>query len=213
MPNTTTFANTRIHPTRDYSEHEVINMFSKDRTGEAGELVRIVRSTPSETNKFSNTTVGASFSRTYNKFYETTDKVRATAGGQYADTKYNVLGLTLNATLSHDENGLPLFNNPQRREELQCVMSGETVPVLRRGVIGVYSNGYVGTPTVGYAVVPFSGGNGMLAFVDPTNTGELGGIGGSVLPTPRYRENQVIGYCLSSSGDELGGYALISLEL
>lgn len=210
MPNfNATTANTRIHPTRDYSEHEVINMFSKDRTGEAGELVRIIRSTPSSTNGFSNTPNGASFNRTYNNRYETTDKIRATAGGQYQDTKYNVLGLTLNATLETDENGFPIRFNPARKEELQCVVSGETVPVLRRGVIGIYSNGYTGTPTVGYAVVPYTGGNGLLHFIDPTNTGQLSTIGQSSL----YRENQVIGYCLSASGDELGGYALISLEL
>lgn len=212
MPNfSATFANTRIHPTRDYSEGggDVINMFSKDITGVAGELVKIIRSTPSSTSLYSDTTVGASFARTYNKFYETSDKVKATAGGQYQDTKYNVLGITLYATLQYDENGFPLYNNQQRREELQCLISGETVPVLRRGVIGIYSNGYTGTPTPGYAVVPYTGGNGLLHFIDPSNTGQLSTIG----QTSLYRENQVIGYCLSNSGNELNGYALISLEL
>jgi hypothetical protein len=210
MPNfSATFANTRIFPTRDYDEHDVINFFSKDVSGVAGELVKIIRSTPSSTNGYSQQTVGASFNRTYNKIYETTDKVKATAGGQYSDTKYNVLGLTLNATLVYDENGMPLQYNQQRREELQCLISGETVPVLRRGLIGIYSNGYTGTPTPGYAVVPYTGGNGLLHFIDPTNTGQLSTIGQSSL----YRENQVIGYCLSNSGNEFDGYALISLEL
>lgn len=204
-----TFANTRIQPTRDYDEHEVVNLFSKDVTGVAGELVKIVRSTPSSTNGFSNTPNGASFNRVWNNRYEVTDKITITKGGQYQDTKYNVLGLTLNATLEVDENGMPIRFNPNRKAELECATSGDAVPVLRRGLIGVYSTAYTGVPTPGFAVVPYTGGGGLLHFVDPSNTGQVGTIG----QTSLYRENQVIGYCLSSSGAEFQGYALISLEL
>lgn len=210
MPNfTATTANTRIYPLGDYDSHDIVNFFSKDQTGVAGELVKIVRSNPSSSHGFSAASNGASFNRVTNLRYETSDKVKATAGGQYVDTKYNVLGLTLNATLETDENGFPIRFNDRRKAELQCVVSGEAVPVLRRGIIGVYSTAYTGTPTVGYAVVPYTGGNGLLHFVDPSNTGQVGTIG----QTSLYRENQVIGYCLSASGSEFGGYALISLEL
>lgn len=210
MPNfSATFANTRIFPFQDYDNHDIVNLFSKDVTGVAGELVKIIRSTPSSTQGFSSTPNGASFNRVTNLRYETTDKVKATQGGQYQDTKYTVLGLTLNATLETDENGMPIRFFPQRKAELQCVVSGDAVPVLRRGLIGIYSNGYTGVPTPGFAVVPYTGGNGLLHFVDPTNTGQVGTIGQSSL----YRENQVIGYCLSNSGAEFGGFALISLEL
>ena len=91
MPFSATFANTRIFGTRDYSEHEVVNGFSKNVTGVAGELVKIIRSTPSSTSGWSNTPNGADFIRTWNNRYETTDKIQATQGGQYQDTKYNVL--------------------------------------------------------------------------------------------------------------------------
>lgn len=207
-----TFANTRIFPFRDYDEHDVINLFSKDITGVAGELVKIIRSTPSSTMGFSNTPVGASFARVYSNRFEVTDKISITKGGRFLDTKYTTLGLTLNATLDKDENDMPIRYNDQRKRELQCVVSGEAVPVLRRGLIGVYGNAYTGTPTVGYAVVPYTGGGGLLHFIDPTDTASLNDTGNTAL----YRSNQVIGYCLSSSGTEFatnGGYALISLEL
>jgi hypothetical protein len=199
-------ANTRIHPFRDYSEHEVINLFSKDVTGVAGELVKILRSSPSDTNGFSNTAVGASFDRVTSLRYETKDKITKTVGGE---NRNQVLGFTLNATLETDENGIPLKYNPRRKEELQAVISGEAVPVVRRGEIMLYSSAYVGTPTPGYAVVPFSGGDGKVHFVDASNTGTVG----DNTQATTYKNNQVIGTCLSSSGSELGGYALISLNL
>lgn len=202
-----TTANTRLHPIRDYSEHEVINWFSKDVTGVAGELVKIIRSTPDSTNAFSNATNGASFARVTNLRYEVTDKVKATVGGE---TKYAILGFTLNATLNTDENGIPLNILPNRKTELQCVISGEAVPVLRRGPVGLYSSAYVGTPTIGWAVVPHSGGNGKVAFVDPTQTGSLGSRG---IAGVDYFTDQVIGSCISQSGSFNNGYCIVNVEL
>ena len=201
-----TFANTRIHPFRDYSEHEVINLFSKDVTGVAGELVKITRSSPSDTDGFSNISVGASFDRVTSLRYAVKDKITKTAGGE---NRNQVLGFTLAATLETDENGQILRYNPKRKEELQALVSGEAVPVLRRGELMLYSSAYVGTPTPGYAVVPWSGGDGKVAFVDSTNTGTVG----TFTQSSTYKDNQIIGTCLSSSGSEFGGYALISLGL
>lgn len=201
-----TFANTRIHPTRNYSEHEVNMFFAKDVTGVAGELVKISRSSPSDTDGYSIIPVGADFDRVTSLRYNVKDKVTKTVGGE---NKHSVFGFTLKATLDTDENGMPIRYNPRRQEELQCAVSGESVPVLRRGEIMLYSSAYVGTPTAGYAMVPWSGGDGKVAFIDPTNTGVLG----TLTQSSTYKENQVIGTCLSSSGSEFNGFALVSLNL
>ena len=69
------------------------------------------------------------------------------------------LGVTLRQTLTHDENGEKLIYYPQKADELYAVQTGQTVPVLTRGVItvnetalevGSETNYNIGTPlTVG----------------------------------------------------------------
>lgn len=189
-----TFAYTRLMPFRDYSEHETVNLFSKDVTGVAGELVKIVRSNPSDTDGWSNTNVGADFDRIVSLRYEVKDKIKATEG---TENKYEVLGLTLFPTLEWDENGVPLKYNEQRKRELQAVLSGEASPVLTEGLVYLTSAAYVGTPAVGHVGQPAAGGK--IQVVDPTDTGA-------------YDANKVIGRFLSASGSQFGGTALFKLE-
>lgn len=202
-----TLAYTKLMPFRDYDEHEVVNLFSKDVTGVAGELVKIVRSNPSDTDGWSTTSVGAEYDGTVSWRYEVKDKVSVTVGGETVHS--GVLGLTLNPTLEFDENGLPLKYNEQRRQELQAVLSGQAVPVLTQGLVYLTSGAYVGTPQVGYVGVPYSGGGGLIAAVNPANTGQFGAVGSASV----YKENQVIGHFLSQTGQFQGGVALFKLEL
>ena len=43
--------------------------------------------------------------------------------------------MTLLQTAQQDENGEKLLYNPQKREELQCVLPGQAVPILTRGIV------------------------------------------------------------------------------
>ena len=44
------------------------------------------------------------------------------------------IGITLNQTLTHDENGENLLRYPQKKAELFAVTSGEAVPVASKGI-------------------------------------------------------------------------------
>lgn len=44
------------------------------------------------------------------------------------------IGVTLNQTLTHDENGENLLRYPQKKDELFAVTSGEAVPVASKGI-------------------------------------------------------------------------------
>lgn len=205
-----TTAYTRMMPLRDADEHDVVNFFSKDVTGVAGELVKIVRSNPSDSDGFSATPVGATFDGTVSLRYEVKDKVTVTRGGESVHS--GVLGFTLFPTLETDENGIPLKYDERRRQELQAVISGQAVPVLTRGIVQLFSSAYVGTPQPGFVGVPWSGGNGLVAVVDPSNTGQFNAAN-QAGNTAVYRADQVIGHFLSSSGNTLNGFALFKLEL
>ncbi|MDG1089688.1 MAG: hypothetical protein P8P37_02335 [Candidatus Marinimicrobia bacterium] len=82
------------------------------------------------------------------------------------------LGVTLNQTLAVDENGESLLFNPVKKDELQAVLSGQTVPVLGKGIITVHQSaveyqaqGNYGLPIVGDRLI--SAGGGKFASVAP----------------------------------------------
>ncbi len=52
-----------------------------------------------------------------------------------ATTGSACLGVTLNQTLTHDENGEKMIYYPQKALELQSVMTGEAVPILSKGLV------------------------------------------------------------------------------
>lgn len=210
-----TSAYTRLMPFRDYDEHSVVNLFSKDVTGVAGELVKIVRSNPSDTDGFSSSNVGAAFDGIVSLRYETKDKIKATAGGE---KRWDILGITIAPTLETDENGLPLRYNPLRKSELQCVLSGESVPVLTKGLVMLRSSAYVGSPTFGYVAVPYSGGNGLIAAVNPADQTQFSSMSTfasdtGALSSGIYNSDQVIGKFLSNTGTFTEGVALLQLSL
>ena len=62
------------------------------------------------------------------------------------------LGVTLRQTLSVDENGESLLFNPIKKDELNAVLSGQTVPVLSKGIITVAANGMSDTAENTFAV-------------------------------------------------------------
>ena len=77
------------------------------------------------------------------------------------------LGVTLNQTLAVDENGESLLFNPVKKDELQAVLSGQTVPVLGKGIITVTSAAIfpnLAQPQVGDKLI--SAGGGQFAKVD-----------------------------------------------
>jgi hypothetical protein len=135
---------TRLLPFRQYDENDVINFYSLDtETGEAGSVVKISDANLSDepvkyvergdSDSFLNT-LGKGLSLYPEVPYKVT-KCSTTGGGVKA------LGILLRDVRNKDENGENLLYYPQKKEELQCVVSGEAVPVATKGLFTINTRG------------------------------------------------------------------------
>ncbi|NBV99978.1 MAG: hypothetical protein EBR67_10855 [Proteobacteria bacterium] len=156
-----------LKPFRDYSEHDVVNLFAvqgdQDSQGvvaTAGTVVKVIgdgfqpvvaSTNPPGTGFLGEVPVdmaglvGAGFANTVSNRYALTSKVAAASSGDAA------LGITLLSTQELDENGEKLIFNPRKAAEKNVLVSGQAVPVLTRGVIA-YSGTQIGSASVGAGV-------------------------------------------------------------
>ena len=169
----------RILPYRDYSEHDVVNLFALNVSGKTlssfvsggtgefdsgvvvsvsagalpGEVSELRASTPDNLRDY----LGASFDGAhigFNGYPANTGMTvaPAAAGGRG-------LGITLRETLAFDENGEKLLYYKQKLDEAQAVLPGQTVPVLTRGLVLLAASAIDGTaPSVGDDLEIKSGG-------------------------------------------------------
>ena len=168
-----------LRPFRDYSEHEVLNLFAFSGAAESaavmatrGAAVRISAEgfTTGPTSSSANQptdflgNVGAAFPLSNSQRFGVRPKVTLATSG-------DVLGLTLMDVRELDENGEKLIFNPRKAAEMNVVISGQAVPVLTRGVV-LYSGSAITNATVGqFAVV--SGTAGDLANTSTLRTNEV----------------------------------------
>lgn len=217
----------RFYPLHDYNEHNVISLYSLDvQSGLAGTLVKIIPASANPQNADGwavGTSVGVQISnfQAISQRYETKMKVTATASG---DTAFNALGLTLLNTLEFDENSQPLRYNERRAKEIGAVISGETVPIVTKGLFGFwgqYIDQSLSAAQPGNVVCVSRSGQGLLAAVDPTNAAifSSASTGGAALYSP----NQIVGKFLTAipsaantgqaaEFSTLGGYVLIAFD-
>ena len=157
---------------RQYSEHDVINLFSPSGADTPTDLNNgtCVSATG---NGWKNGPAadldmigapGASYTNTVSQRYGVPAHVCIT---QLGDTP---LGLTLYDVKETDENGEKLVFNPRKAAELQAVVSGQAVPVVTRGVF-LY-NGIGGTPAAGGSV--WTAADGGLSATSGTNAQNAG---------------------------------------
>ena len=144
-----------LRPYRDYSEHDVVNLFAFDGAqnadgviATAGTVVKVAgngfqpvadKSLGGGTGFLGTIPVdlGGTLSipglaNVVSNRYVLTAKVQAANSGSAP------LGITLMSTQELDENGEKLVFNPRKAAEKGVVISGQAVPVLTRGII-VYS--------------------------------------------------------------------------
>jgi hypothetical protein len=168
-----------LRPFRDYSEHEVLNLFAFSGTAESsavmatrGAAVKVSAEgfTTGPTSSSANQPtdflgdVGAAFPLSNSQRFGVRPKVTLADSG-------NVLGLTLMDVRELDENGEKLIFNPRKAAEMNVVISGQAVPVLTRGVV-LYSGSAITNATAGqFAVV--SGTAGDLANTSTLRTSEV----------------------------------------
>lgn len=217
----------RFFPLHGFDEHEVLSLYSKDVTGIAGELVKITTGSanPGNTDGWAaGSSVGVAIfnQQAISMRYETKMKVTATVSG---DTIYNALGFTELSTLEYDENGQPLRYNERRAKEIGAVISGETVPIITKGIIGLwgqYIDHSLGAVQPGNLVVISRSGQGLVASIDPNNTAVFASAN-TGLQSQVYHAQQVIGKWLTSlptatntglqaEWSTMGGYALLQFD-
>jgi hypothetical protein len=88
------------------------------------------------------------------------------------DEKGSILGITLNQTAKNDENGEKLLYNSTKKEELQAVLPGQTVPVATKGIFTLSSAAFDG------AITDFTLGQGFSLTANGKITGANHGATG-----------------------------------
>jgi hypothetical protein len=161
-----------LKPFRQYAEVDVINLFAV--TGSAtlplskGTFVRIVGSGFVNTN--SNVQMdggnGATYSNTVSPRYSIKPRVAVCTSG------LTPIGMTLYDVRETDENSESLLYHPHKRDEMQCVLSGQAVPIVTKGIF-LYS-GINSTPTGGAtAYLNDSATDGSLSTVGTVAVGKF----------------------------------------
>ena len=134
-----------LKPFRDYSEHDVINMFAFDGAPDAngviatkGTVVTFANANgvqPVSTSALGSEVVeldlpaGSTYNNTVSYRYSAVPKISKAI---YTDVP---LGITLYDVRELDENGEKLSFNPRKAAEMNAVVSGQAVPVLTRGIL------------------------------------------------------------------------------
>ena len=176
----------RLLPFRQYNEHDVINIFSFDpaivqsssSSNGATDNGIIVKVADNGKGSFNQDTI------TYgtDSYLGKTDYPFVGAdmypknplhitGTEHNQIAQNVLGVTLLQTAKEDENGEKLLYNATKREELQAVLPGQSVPVATRGIF-TFSDKAFANATAGSIKGSFQIGGAVVAM----GTGTISGI-------------------------------------
>jgi hypothetical protein len=156
----------KLKPFRDYSEHEVINLFSFQGSypTSAGTIVKIIKDNNTTPNSVTDISELSNYDNTTSPLFSTIGSVGIVAN--YNDTPVP-LGILLKDVREYDENGERLIYNPRKAAELDCILPHQAVPVLRRGIIHVNGVETIdrgtggGNPSAG--ITAYVGDNGNLA--------------------------------------------------
>ena len=165
----------RLLPYKQYDDKDVVNLYALSSTSaglsdpstngdnDNGVFVKVSAGNLNEDpiSYVSNSYVGKQHAAPVGRNYLPTVPLKveaATAGAA-------VLGITLNQTLTHDENGEKLIYNPTKKAEMQAVTSGEAVPVATRGIFTITADAVDGSPAVGSGLA-ISANAGKLTGVE-----------------------------------------------
>jgi len=194
----------RILPFRQYSDHDVVNMYSiidsdvLDSTtgsgaGDAGVFVKVSDGNfdndpvTYQTNSYLGDT-SYPFLGTTEMYPEVNLKVTGALGEDHC------LGMTLYQTAKNDENGEKLLYNPQKQEELQAMLPGQAVPIATKGIFTLASSAFDG------ALPDYAPGNRIK--LSTTTAGKITGfatVGASTITTgDLVDEDKVFGHVLGT---------------
>lgn len=193
----------RILPYRDYSEHDVVNMFSLDTSAltlancteagsgdhDSGVVVQVAAGAlPGD---MYNTDSGLATSGNLRDYLGASPTSAHIGFNAYpsngmtvapadADTADKALGITLRETLAFDENGEKMLYYKQKLDEAQGVLPGQAVPVLTKGLVLLSAGAFEGTPGLNDNLV-ISSDKGKLAAEGTASAGTT--VVGKVIAT------------------------------
>ena len=176
----------KILPYRDYSEHDVVNLYALDaKASYAGAGATLVGTDATLTDWSQDADEGAvndagvvvtvnagslpgdspanstSSSDALRAYLGSSHGGQATSHIGYSSYPHNemtvapasgqspALGITLRETLAYDENGEKMLYYPQKLDEAQAVLPGQTVPILTRGLVLLKDSAFSTTPAIG----------------------------------------------------------------
>ena len=130
----------KLRPFRDYSEHDVINLFA--HAGSAVDNGTVVKLNSSEgsygTNGWRNDDDSNQLSMlgdAGNSYSNTVAQRQGVAHrAENCGTDGLPLGMTIYEVAENDENGEKLLYNPTKQTELQAMLPGQAVPVATKGI-------------------------------------------------------------------------------
>jgi len=145
-----------IQPFRTLNEYDVINLYRYSGTLPVtkGTVVAIQSGWDTSQELSELGAVASTYANTVSLRYGVVAAVKT-----HNTTGSHPLGILLNDVREVDENGEKLIFKPRKAAEMQCAVSGQAVPIAKRGMF-LYS-GINGTPTAGAAV--YATGDGALS--------------------------------------------------
>jgi len=213
----------RLYPFRQYSEHDVINLFASDTVdstpstngnGSAGVFVKVSAGNLDQ-DPITYATNDAVLGKTDYPFIGAAQYPSVPLTFTAATAGTPVLGITLNQTLLTDENGEKLLYNPIKRTELQSVLSGQAVPVATRGIFTLADTAIDwvdGSMTVNnHLIISANAGkvSGLAASAVSPLTGTTSIVGRILATGQRVSSNGKSDYF---AGTTTGKYALVQID-
>lgn len=214
----------RTLPFRQYSDHDVINMFAlgtgfvnnsttSSGGGDAGVFVTIESGNLNVDTITYDSAYSSYLGKTNYPHVGVNQYPRVSISVKPATSGDSLLGMTLRQTAMYDENGEKLLYYPQKAEELMCMLPGQSVPIVTRGVFSLAAaafNGSIGTGAgqigLGSGLKLPSGASGTLTGCPFTDSARVG----FVLATGSRTSNT----SSANLGDPLtGAYAIIGFNL
>ncbi len=166
-----------IRPFRDIDQHDVLNLFTFNRTGlypaVKGTFVKVISGWSTEQNLAELGDVGAHYNNVVSLRYGLASQVAACVS-----SGDSTLGMLLYDVREYDENGEKLIFNKDKQVKMQAVLSGQAVPILTKGMVlysGVNGGGTPPTVTAGApAFLGIDGGVNTSGSVGNANVTRVG---------------------------------------
>lgn len=161
-----TAAYTNLKPLQNYSEHDVINLFAFTGANlDKGAVVKVNGEGFINGQQLEVASNESPTTRAYSPRWAVKAKVGLAGSGDYP------LGITLRDVKEENQFGYPLRFDPTRKAEAQAVVSGEAVPVLRKGEV-LYNVG-TGVTSVGSGAA-VGATEGALTITTPDASNKIG---------------------------------------